>query len=60
MISNQIQQGWQCPKCDRIYSPNSGMCFYCMPKPRNPVDFDSELQRACREYMTKSNSERFK
>ena len=24
-----IQQGWQCPKCGRIYSPNQPMCFFC-------------------------------
>lgn len=24
-----IRQGWQCPKCGRIYSPDQPMCFYC-------------------------------
>lgn len=23
------QQGWQCPICKRVYSPNTMMCYYC-------------------------------
>lgn len=23
------QQGWQCPLCGRVYSPNTMMCLYC-------------------------------
>ena len=22
-------QGWICPKCGRVYSPTTFMCFYC-------------------------------
>ena len=22
-------QGWICPKCTRVYSPTTTMCFYC-------------------------------
>ena len=22
-------QGWECPKCGRVYSPNTLMCMYC-------------------------------
>jgi uncharacterized OB-fold protein len=22
-------QGWECPKCKRIYSPSTMMCLYC-------------------------------
>lgn len=22
-------QGWQCPICKRVYSPNTYMCYYC-------------------------------
>jgi len=27
-----IQQGWECPKCHRIYSPNQSFCLYCNDK----------------------------
>ena len=23
------QQGWECPKCGRVYSPSTTMCLYC-------------------------------
>ena len=23
------RQGWVCPKCGRVYSPNMMMCIYC-------------------------------
>ena len=22
-------KGWECPKCGRVYSPNTSMCFFC-------------------------------
>jgi len=22
-------QGWECPKCHRVYSPSTFMCYYC-------------------------------
>lgn len=22
-------QGWECPKCGRVYSPSTSMCMYC-------------------------------
>lgn len=25
-----IQQGWECPKCGRVYSPTTGMCYTCV------------------------------
>jgi hypothetical protein len=27
-----IQQGWECPKCHRIYSPTQSFCLYCNDK----------------------------
>lgn len=24
-----IPQGWECPKCKRVYSPTTMMCSYC-------------------------------
>jgi hypothetical protein len=26
------QQGWQCPLCQRVYSPTTPTCFTCPPK----------------------------
>mgnify|MGYP003292973869 CR=1 FL=1 len=26
---NWTPQGWQCPVCKRVYSPNTTMCLYC-------------------------------
>lgn len=25
----RVQQGWQCPICNRVYSPTTMMCMYC-------------------------------
>ena len=27
-----IQQGWECPKCNRVYSPTTSMCSNCPQK----------------------------
>ena len=27
--STFIQQGWECPKCKRVYSPTTSMCSHC-------------------------------
>ena len=24
-----IRQGWQCPICERVYSPDTYICIYC-------------------------------
>ena len=24
-----IPMGWQCPVCNRVYSPTTSMCYYC-------------------------------
>lgn len=26
-----INQGWECPKCGRVYSPTTPMCLHCVP-----------------------------
>lgn len=28
-IDLQVQQGWQCPICKKVYSPTTIMCLYC-------------------------------
>lgn len=32
MDFNYTAQGWECPKCKRVYSPTTMMCFYCPEK----------------------------
>ena len=27
-----VQQGWQCPRCQRVYSPTTQMCLFCQPR----------------------------
>jgi len=27
--SVDVQQGWQCPVCKRIFSPMTFMCYFC-------------------------------
>ncbi len=31
------QTGWVCPKCERVYSPYTPMCSYCVPVKANTV-----------------------
>ena len=31
-----LQYGWVCPRCDRIYSPMTPMCSYCLPPTPDP------------------------
>jgi hypothetical protein len=28
-VTQVAQQGWECPKCGRVYSPAMVMCSYC-------------------------------
>jgi hypothetical protein len=32
MDLNFAPQGWECPKCNRVYSPTTIMCLYCPQK----------------------------
>lgn len=32
-----IPQGWQCPQCKRIYSPDVAECGHCRPKEHSNV-----------------------
>ena len=29
MQTTFIPQGWECPKCKRVYSPTTSICSYC-------------------------------
>ena len=28
-----MSRGWECPKCGRVFSPTTSMCFYCPAPP---------------------------
>lgn len=28
-FSSPVSYGWVCPKCGRVYSPSTSMCWYC-------------------------------
>lgn len=32
-------KGWQCPQCNKIYSPNTYECHACNNKPLNPPNY---------------------
>jgi uncharacterized OB-fold protein len=36
-----IQQGWECPKCGRIYSPTTPMCLHCPQEIKPSVNIDT-------------------
>lgn len=41
---DSTQRGWVCPKCGRVYSPNTPMCFYCNntePTTITPISTDN-------------------
>lgn len=31
------RQGWECPKCGRVYSPDTPMCWYCGDESKSTV-----------------------
>jgi uncharacterized OB-fold protein len=37
-----IRQGWQCPVCEHVYSPDTAVCFYCPLHPKSAVTTKSE------------------
>ncbi len=48
---NFIQQGWECPKCHRIYSPTQSFCLYCNDR---RVTYSSSTAKS--EWIYKDNS----
>ena len=41
-MNNEIKQGWQCPKCDRILSPYTEYCKFCIHSGNPTISFDYE------------------
>lgn len=35
------QQGWQCPVCERVYSPSMVMCSHCPPRIESTTTTDT-------------------
>jgi uncharacterized OB-fold protein len=51
-----IQQGWECPKCGRVYSPSTSMCLTC---PQPTVTITDNSQTFCdHEYGEKNTAGR--
>ncbi len=46
-----IQQGWECPKCGRIYSPTTPMCSNC---PQEVTPWASTNDLVTRTYTSTS------
>lgn len=36
-----INYGWVCPKCGRVYAPNQEMCLYCNGETASTLQSDS-------------------
>lgn len=36
---SSIRQGWQCPKCRSILSPDTTYCIFCAQAPKVTVDY---------------------
>lgn len=43
-----IRQGWECPKCGRVYSPDTAMCLYCQNM-ENPY-WTGNVINPCKSY----------
>lgn len=37
------QQGWECPKCGKVYSPSTPMCFTCPQKVKTQTTINTPL-----------------
>jgi hypothetical protein len=49
-----IQQGWQCPGCQKIYSPTTPMCYYCPPKVTTSTGTGKAMNTKMREAIITS------
>lgn len=36
-------QGWECPKCNRVYSPSTPMCFSCGDNDKTEQGFNTNI-----------------
>lgn len=39
------QQGWECPKCGRVYSPTTSMCSNCPQKATTQTTTNTPIYR---------------
>jgi hypothetical protein len=42
-------QGWECPKCGRVYSPSMIMCSYCPQQPVTTTGTNTGTACTCSE-----------
>lgn len=48
------QQGWQCPGCQKIYSPTTPMCYYCPPQVTTSTGTGKAMNTKMREAIITS------
>ena len=51
------QQGWQCPTCERIYAPQTHMCFYCPQKTETFSSINTTANTSTKSYPTLGGSQ---
>lgn len=51
-----VQQGWQCPVCQRVYSPTTPMCFYC-PTKTNTDGSEQQKEKVKRPFFMGGNAD---
>ena len=56
-----MEQGWQCPKCNNIYAPNTPFCLYCwfQSQKASPVNhnFNSLILQSQQEKITQNDKD---
>lgn len=58
-IDNNVtfaRQGWECPKCGAVLSPDTAFCPFCTPVINNTVWTDSDTAGSPKQWLSKTVS----